>query len=41
MSGDERFEDVVRYIDEITGDQGINTQFVREEDEVVVEMETD
>jgi poly-gamma-glutamate capsule biosynthesis protein CapA/YwtB (metallophosphatase superfamily) len=38
-SGDERFEDVVRYIDEITSDQGIYTRFVREGDEVVIETD--
>jgi poly-gamma-glutamate capsule biosynthesis protein CapA/YwtB (metallophosphatase superfamily) len=40
-SGDERFEDVIRYIDEITNDQGIYTRFAREGDEVVVILETD
>ena len=39
MSGDERFEDVVRYIDEITSDQGINTRFDREGDEVVIKTD--
>ena len=38
-SGDERFEDVVRYIDEITSDQEIHTRFAREGDEVVVKTD--
>jgi poly-gamma-glutamate capsule biosynthesis protein CapA/YwtB (metallophosphatase superfamily) len=38
-SGDERFEDVVRYIDEITSDQGINTSFALEGDEVIIETD--
>jgi hypothetical protein len=38
-SGDERFEDVVRYIDEITSDQGIHTSFALEGDEVVIETD--
>ncbi|MGD9044779.1 MAG: CapA family protein [Desulfobacterales bacterium] len=36
-SDDVRFEDVVRYMDEITIDQGIDTRFVREGDEIVIE----
>jgi hypothetical protein len=40
-SGDERFEDVVRYIDEITSGQGLHTRFAREGDEVVIKIETD
>jgi poly-gamma-glutamate capsule biosynthesis protein CapA/YwtB (metallophosphatase superfamily) len=40
-SSDERFEDVVRYIDEITGGQGFHTRFAREGDEVVIKTETD
>jgi poly-gamma-glutamate capsule biosynthesis protein CapA/YwtB (metallophosphatase superfamily) len=39
ISGDERFEDVVRYIDKITGNQGIHTRFAREGDEVVVKTD--
>jgi poly-gamma-glutamate synthesis protein (capsule biosynthesis protein) len=38
-SGDERFEDVVRYIDEITSNQGIYTRFAREGDEVIIETD--
>ena len=38
-SGDQRFEDVVRYIDEITRDQGIDTRFTREGDEVIIETD--
>jgi poly-gamma-glutamate capsule biosynthesis protein CapA/YwtB (metallophosphatase superfamily) len=38
-SGDERFEDVVRYVAEITSDQGINTSFALEGDEVVIETD--
>jgi poly-gamma-glutamate capsule biosynthesis protein CapA/YwtB (metallophosphatase superfamily) len=38
-SGDERFEDVVRYIAEITSDQGINTSFTLEGDEVIIETD--
>ena len=38
-SGDERFEDVARYIHEITSDQGINTSFALEDDEVVIETD--
>ena len=38
-SGDERFEDVVRYMDEITSDQGISTRFTREGDEVIIETD--
>jgi poly-gamma-glutamate synthesis protein (capsule biosynthesis protein) len=38
-SGDERFEDVVRYMDEITSDQGIYTRFTREGDEVIIETD--
>ena len=38
-SGDARFKDVVRYIDEITNDQGIYTRFAREGDEVVIETD--
>ena len=38
-SGDERFEDVIRYIDEITSDQGINTGFALDDDEVVIETD--
>jgi len=40
-SNDERFEDVVRYIDEITSSQGLHTRFAREGDEVVIKIETD
>jgi poly-gamma-glutamate capsule biosynthesis protein CapA/YwtB (metallophosphatase superfamily) len=38
-SGDERFEEVVRYIDEINSDQGLHTQFAQEGDEVVVKTD--
>ena len=38
-SGDERFENVVRYIDEITSDQGIHTRFTREGNEVFIEID--
>jgi poly-gamma-glutamate synthesis protein (capsule biosynthesis protein) len=38
-SGDERFEDVVGYIDEITSDQRIDTRFTREGDEVIIETD--
>ena len=34
---DERFEDVVQYIQDITSDQGLDTTFVREGNEVVIE----
>lgn len=37
-SGDARFADVVRYIDEITNDQGIHTRFVCKGDEVIIEI---
>ncbi len=40
-AGDERFEDVVQYVDEITKNQGIHTRFVREDDEVVIKTEND
>ena len=38
-SGDERFENVVQYIDRITGEQGISTRFVHIGDEVVIETD--
>lgn len=38
-SDDERFEAVVRYIDEITSDQGLCARFAREGDEVVVKTD--
>jgi poly-gamma-glutamate capsule biosynthesis protein CapA/YwtB (metallophosphatase superfamily) len=38
-SGDEKFEDVVRYIDEITSNQGIHTSFALEGDEGVIETD--
>ena len=37
--GDERFEDVARYIDEITSNQGIHTSFALEGDEGVIETD--
>jgi poly-gamma-glutamate capsule biosynthesis protein CapA/YwtB (metallophosphatase superfamily) len=37
--GDERFEDVARYIDEITSNQGMHTSFTLEGDEVVIETD--
>jgi poly-gamma-glutamate capsule biosynthesis protein CapA/YwtB (metallophosphatase superfamily) len=36
---DARFEDVVRYIDEITSDQGLRARFAHEGDEVVIKTE--
>jgi len=38
-SGDERFGDVVGYMDEITSDQGIYTRFARKGDEIVIETD--
>ena len=38
-SDNERFEDIVRYMNEITNNQGIHTKFVREGDEVVIETD--
>jgi poly-gamma-glutamate synthesis protein (capsule biosynthesis protein) len=39
MPGDKRFEDVVRYVDEISKNQGIHARFEREGDEVVVKTD--
>jgi hypothetical protein len=39
LPGDDRFEDVVQYMQGITGDQGISTRFVRAEGEVVINTE--
>jgi poly-gamma-glutamate synthesis protein (capsule biosynthesis protein) len=36
---DARFEDVVRYIDEITSDQGLCARFAHEGDEVVIKTD--
>ena len=38
-SGDERFEDVVRYIGQITSDQEIDTRFTQKGDEVIIETD--
>ena len=38
-SDDERFEDVIRYVGEITSNQGIYTRFAREGDEVIIETD--
>lgn len=38
-SGEEEFEEVVRYMGKITSDQGMRTRFSREGDEVVIETE--
>jgi len=37
--GDRRFEDVVRYMGEITSDQGFDTRFARKGDEVIIETD--
>ena len=39
QSGDRQFDDVVRYMDEITRDQGLQTRFAQEGDEVVVKTD--